>query len=597
MGACLQLARLFEPMTPKRPNNDDHETGKLSWWQKKSRFFRRTIVLLVIITLGMAGWRLLRLGKDLQCERFMRIAATYKQNGNNEDAKLALLTAIRFWPDSSELLRRLAQLCDASDLKLQASQLYGSIWRKRELNIEDTRHMLVLSIFLNNELRTRYLLEHINIQSGGGLLPFLLKARARIALGDIPKAIADLQDAADKDYKVGLQVRIPEQAQALPPPFATSKDGFKTLAELADEVRDRSALPLYIGLLKACVPWDAQPEWAARLKKHPACDMRMRLLADAILVWRSPSTKPIVVAEILEFAKDKPLGERILASQWLLRENEPEQAASLIKDEEALEKAEAFTVWFEANAASGQSKKLLVAVSQLRETLPYGTWLLRSAQALDMVGKTEASREARLAALEQAKKNPDLCAKLLTESAFAGDRNFLPLFLQAMPNSASSKEKLRDLISSVRKKGDSRLFGTLLSAIDSTPIPFKDAHLRGELEYTNLLLAREIDWNALTKAGQQKPVTPESHFPYLAGLVAMGNPKEALSDLLKFHPNLDARTLEPWQQAILVWILAKNERWPEAFEFAALIPPHGLSTQERALLDRFLTPSPTRAKP
>ena len=569
----------------------------MSWWQRRGRFFRKTIVLLVIVTLGLAAWRLLRSAMDLQCERFIQLATTFKQNGNNEDARLAILTAVRFWPDRLDLLRNLAQLCASSDLKFQASQLYGSIWRKRKLNLEDTRHMLVLSLFLNDQLRTRYLLDHINVQSGGGLLPLLLKTRARVELGDIENAIADLQDAADKDYRIGLQVRIREQAESMPPPFATTHDGFKILEELADEIGDRSALPVYIGLLKACVPWDIQPEWAVRLKKHPACDMRMRLLADAIVVWRSPSAKPTVVSEILNFAKDKPLGDRILAARWLLREKQPAEAASLIGDEETLEEQEAFAVWFEANAASGQSKKLLVAVSQLREKLPYGIWLLRSAQALDLVGKTEASREARLAALEQAKKNPDVCAKLLTESAFEGDRDFLPLYLQAMPNNTSSREKLRDLISSVRNKGDSQLFGSLLSAIDSTPIPFKDSHLRSELEYTNLLIGREMDWTALKETAQQKPITPETHFPYLAGLVASGNPKQALNDLLQFHPNLDARSLEPWQQAILVWILTKNERRPEALEFAALIPAHGLTTQERTLLDRFLktanTPSPT----
>jgi hypothetical protein len=449
-----------------------------------------------------------------------------------------------------------------------------------------------LAIKLNEPLTTRYLFDHLQVQSGGGLLPLLLKARARIESGDWVKALADLRDASDKNYKVGLKVGIREQMGLLPAPFATTGDGKDILDELSEKIGDRSALPIYLGLLRSCVPLESQTEWANRLKKHPACDMRMRLLADGILARRSPATKPALVAEVLAFAQERPLPDRILAAQWLVREQEPAQASSLISEDEAFEDTGAFPIWFEANAACGQTNGLLGAMSRLREKMPYGIWLFRSAQVLELSGKTESSWEAKLAAFEQGKKNPATFTQLLHLAATAGDKETLPLYLQATAKDTSRNEKLRNLVIEVRKSRDTKLLADVLFAVNTAILPASDPALRSVFEYTNLLLGREVDWNELKKAAQQKPTTPERFFPYLAGLVASGNAKEALQELIKKQPELDARAIEPWQQSILVWIFAKNERQEEAREFAALIPPHGLSTQEQALLDQFLQAGP-----
>ena len=140
----------------------------------------------------------------------------------------------------------------------------------------------------------------------------------------------------------------------------------------------------------------------------------------------------------------------------------------------------------------------------------------------------------------------------------------------------------------VRKSRDTKLLADVLFAVNTAILPSSDPGLRSELEYTNLLLGREVDWAELNRPAQQKSTATGLLFPYLAGLVASGKAKEALHELNKKHPELNARPLEPWQQAILVWIFAKNGLQKEACKLTALIPPQGLSTQEQALLEQFL---------
>lgn len=595
MGAGLRLHRALRKMkTRSTAIQRRQEKLFLPWWNRNKHFLKKIFFLLILVAFGTVGWRLVRMGLNAQCESLIKTAITFRVSGNNEDAKLALQTAVRLQPDGPpELLRNLAELCAASDLEIPALKIYRSLWRAKKLTFGDARRMSNLAVKLNEPLTIRYLFDYLQVKSGGSLLPLLLKARARMESGDWVKALADLQDASNKDYKVGLQVGIREQLHSLPAPFATTNNGKDILDELSEKIGDRSALPIYLGLLKACVPLESQTEWAYRLKKHPACDMRMRLLADSILARRSPATKPALAAEVLALAQDKPLPDRILAAQWLLREQEPAQASLLITEEEAFEDTHAFPVWFEANAACGQSNRLLGAVSRLREKMPYAIWLFRSAQALELSGKTDSSREAKLAAFEQGKKNPATFTQLLQLSALAGDKETLPLYLQATAKDTSRNEKLRNLVVEVRKSRDTNLLADVLFAINTAILPSSDPSLRSELEYTNLLLGREVNWNELKKAAQQKPATPERLFPYLAGLVASGNAKEALQQLIKKQPELDARSLEPWQQAIMVWIFAKNERREEAREFATLIPPHGLSIQEQALLENFLQTAAT----
>jgi hypothetical protein len=251
--------------------------------------------------------------------------------------------------------------------------------------------------------------------------------------------------------------------------------------------------------------------------------------------------------------------------------------------------SQAFPIWFDAHAETKQVEKLQSALQAVQNKMPESMWLFRSSLVMELAGQKEEAEAERFSALKNAKKNQTLLNQLAIQSAMAGDKETLAGCLkEAAKNKAHASEMLRAIISAVRESRNIRRLADVLLVAASNPTLSSDPAIRSELEYSNILLARKLDRDELKKLAKNNRASPECLFSYLAGLVASGNAEEALAELKKAKPDLDARSLASWQQAILVWIFTKNARNEEALEFAALIPPQALSFQEQAVLDRFL---------
>jgi hypothetical protein len=578
-------------MSRQNPTPPPPEPESSTWWQARSGFFKKTTLLLAILIFGTVLWTTVRLGLNHQSEKLLEMALAYQASGRNDDAKLALETASRLVQSngSVDFLGRLGRNCASIGLSQEARVVYRMLLRKRNLDFITGQEMLALSIRLKEPVTTRHIYNFLQVRAGSDFLPLLFLAEARVSLGDDDTALEDLKKAGRPDSNTGLVVGIREQTQKKALPFANAANVRDTLESLSRKFGDRSAFPIYLGLKKACVPFESQPEYALRLKQHPACDMEMRLFANAILLRRKPASKQAIMAEILEGCRHATIQDRILAANWLMKEQEPDLAASLITDKEAVLASQAFPIWFDAHAETKQVEKLQSALQAVQNKMPESMWLFRSSLVMELAGQKEEAEAERFSALKNAKKNQTLLNQLAIQSAMAGDKETLAGCLkEAAKNKAHASEMLRAIISAVRESRNLRRLADVLLVAASNPTLSSDPAIRSELEYSNILLARKVDRDELKKLAKNNRASPECLFSYLAGLVASGNAEEALAELKKAKPDLDARSLASWQQAILVWIFTKNARNEEALEFAALIPPQALSFQEQAVLDRFL---------
>lgn len=581
-----------DAMSRQNPTPPPPEPESSTWWQTRSGFFKKTIVLLAILIFGTALWTAVRMGLNYQSEKLLDMALAYQAKGRIDDAKLALETATRLVQSngSVDFLGRLARNCASLGLSQQARVVYRILLSKRNLDFITGQEMLALTVSLKEPVTTRHIFNFLHVRAGSDFLPLLFLAEARVSLGDDDTALEDLKKAGRPDSNTGLVVGIREQTSKKALPFATAANVRDTLESLSRKFGDRSAFPIYLGLKKACVPFESQPEYALRLKQHPACDMEMRLFANAILLRRNPASKQAIMAEILDACRLATIQDRILAANWLMKEQEPDLAASLITENEAMLESQAFPIWFDAHTETKQVEKLQRALQAVQNKMPETMWVYRNSVVMELSGQKEEAQAARFSALKNAKKNQTLLKQLAIQAAMAGDRETLTRCLQeASKSKANASEMLSGIFSAVRESRNTKRLADFLFVAVSNPALSSDPAIRSQLEYSNILLGKKVSKEELKKLAKQNRNTPECLFSYLAGLVASGNSEEALVELKKAKPDLDARSLEAWQQAILVWIFTKNARSEEALEFAALIPPQALSFQEQAVLDSFLT--------
>ena len=133
-------------------------------------------------------------------------------------------------------------------------------------------------------------------------------------------------------------------------------------------------------------------EWTEKLRSHPHVNIHQRIYADSLSIFKKPDAKPAIVAQLVEFAKNRSITDRAAAAEWLSKNGAPAEALSILPLEEALKRADTFLVWLDTNALLRNFSPCLDALARPENPLPPVRSKLFRALALKQLGRAPSLR-------------------------------------------------------------------------------------------------------------------------------------------------------------------------------------------------------------
>jgi tetratricopeptide (TPR) repeat protein len=344
---------------------------------------------------------------------------------------------------------------------------------------------------------------------------------------------------------------------------------------------------LVVGLLSGVVPAGEIPVWLAKLRVHPKATSQSLVIADAIEVDRDPSAKPRLVAAMIERVYGKSLADRVLVARWLLRHGEAAQIEKILPLDQARTQPEAFALWIEGHAATGQWQEILAAIEANPVSLPAEARRLLRGQALKKTGHHAEAREEYRQLIADCGNDPSRLIPVLAGIQSDGeDEIFREGALPLLSGEESAQAVWQYLAASIQQRGDAKTLRDFLKfAAEAGPLA-TDSVLLDDMAYWDLVLGRPVDFAAIEQRAANFQDTPAFRFTAALSQLREGRKAQALGtfDLQK----LRVRDLDPRHQLILACILAANGQTEKAARVRAVLEVSPLTKQERALLAEYV---------
>ena len=563
--------------------------------------------LLILVVLCVAAyasyWAYGKL-KGRQSRHLTKMATEYLQKNKVAEAEMSLQTAVRLKPNNAEALRVLARLQGATGKGPQSLETWQKLAASGGITLDDlAQYSMAASREGDQALAER--LANAAAAGGNTVFKHVLRANLLLSKNDIPGAEAEFRQAVEVDTTGNSRAML---ARFL----LTRRLNAETAPEIREMLRELSKRPDAVGLealtaaiTRGLVPPAELPVWISALRQHPKSTAQALLLADAADIQLQPETKPTVVAKMLERMKGASLEDRARGLQFLLRMEEPAQAASLLTRDEALKNRETLSLWLDAQSLTKNWPAVLDALSQPNLPLARHLTKLYRGRALLMSGKEAEGRAAFAEALQETEGSKAEFLETLAYLNLVGEDQLFDQGLQrALSDPETAKESFLRILPSVASRRDAaRTRRAYEMAAAASPELANDLTLQNDMAYLDLLLGLPVDIKKTAFLSEANPRDFSFRATHALALLKAGKNKEALSLLENCEPDIHVASLPPHQKAIVAIALAANGRRNEALGTASLLPPQQLSMQEFELVRSYLaqletaaTPTPTTPK-
>ena len=485
--------------------------------------------LLILVVLCVAAyasyWAYGKL-KGRQSRHLTKMATEYLQKNKVAEAEMSLQTAVRLKPNNAEALRVLARLQGATGKGPQSLETWQKLAASGGITLDDlAQYSMAASREGDQALAER--LANAAAAGGNTVFKHVLRANFLLSKNDIPGAEAEFRQAVEVDTTGNSRAML---ARFL----LTRRLNAETAPEIREMLRELSKRPDAVGLealtaaiTRGLVPPAELPVWISALRQHPKSTAQALLLADAADIQLQPETKPTVVAKMLERMKGASLEDRARGLQFLLRMEEPAQAASLLTRDEALKNRETLSLWLDAQSLTKNWPAVLDALSQPNLPLARHLTKLYRGRALLMSGKEAEGRAAFAEALQETEGSKAEFLETLAYLNLVGEDQLFDQGLQrALSDPETAKESFLRILPSVASRRDAaRTRRAYEMAAAASPELANDLTLQNDMAYLDLLLGLPVDINKTAFLSEANP----RDFSFRAThALALLNPKPAI---------------------------------------------------------------------
>lgn len=525
----------------------------------------------------------------------VQMAQGYLKEGKATEARMCLETALRLQPAQASALQTLARLQTQTGEAAAALQTWQKLAETGKITLPDLSIYASLAITQGDRALAERLANAV-AAGGGGALSHRLKAELLLKQDNVAGAEEELRKAvaadATMDSKAALMNFLLERRWNA----ETSPEIQSLIGEMIDREDTLGLQALLTAISRGFVPADQLPARVEALRRHPAASERGRLVADSLAVRLNPSIKPSVVQNLVARNQNAPLEERTLALAWLLENAAPAEGVHLITREEALTNARSFLVWIDALSAAGDRGRVLEILDA--ENLPVSktTRRLFRGRTLAFSGRQpEADAEFQSAFDESRVQGGDVFLETLSYLNLAGRQD---LFEEgaaiALEDPSKAVSSFRRLLPSVMTARDASRTRRIYAIAARSPALSQDLTLQNDISFLDLLLGNPVDPREIAFRSEANPRDFSLRATHALAQLKAGRAKDALQTLEDCEPDVHVATLPPHHKAIVACALAANGKRQEALSIMGTVPPTGLSVQEVAFVQSFLTePSPT----
>ena len=449
--ARQRALKTYKLKTPKMPDLDPPHRPLLR------RLLLPLLILVVLCAAAYASYWAYGKLKGRQSRHLTKMATEYLQKNKVAEAEMSLETAVRLKPNNAEALRVLARLQGAMGKGAQSLETWQKLAASGGITLDDlAQYSMAASREGDQALAER--LANAAATGGNTVLKHVLRGNLLLSKNDIPGAEAEFRQAVEVDTTGNSRAML---ARFL----LTRRLNTETAPEIREMLREISKRPDAAGLealstaiTRGLVLPAELPVWVSALRLHPKSTAQALLLADATDIQLQPETKPAVLAKMLERMQGASLEDRARGLQFLLRMEEPAQAASLLTRDEALKKRETLSLWLDVQSLTKNWPAVLDALSQPNLPLAGHLTKLYRGRALVMSGKEVEGRAAFAEALQETAGSKAEFLETLAYLNLAGEDQLFDQGLQrALSNPETAKESFLRILPSVAARRDSAL--------------------------------------------------------------------------------------------------------------------------------------------
>jgi len=557
---------------------------------KNWRFWAALILAPII---GFAAWRGGVTTYDVilkwRSERLATEARRLADSGKSAEARQAAEKSLEYYPANPDALRLLAKFQIASGEDLAAMDSFKTLSATLAFSSEDAENYARLAGGLKKWDIAESLLKALRAGPKSVETP-ILESDLAMMRGEIPRAEACLREAVGIDSTPKSRTLLADFLIANRLDLQTTPEVFEILVQTYRLQTPAGAQFLATALKKNLAPPAESPKWIQELRAHPNRSAQMLLIADTAEIRRDPAAKSRVAEDISTRLKSAPLEDRKAGMFWLLENGEPERAADLLQQSEAVADAELFNAWLDALAGANRSAEVLAALDAPN---PMKDWrkALQRGRAQRLSGRSAPAEAAYNQAMTLAQEDPQSALELVAFFGKAGERSFFENSLSRLlldeKQAAQAFKKLLPIVRGWRDTPGLRKFSEILVA---TPGLSEEQHaqVHNEMDYCDMVLGRKVDPDHTLSYTKSRAGDMRYQITHALALLRSGKSDLAVDELVitKAPPD-DPFLLARHKAAQAMALAASGDRERAQLHFQSLSGKF-LSPQEIALVRSFL---------
>ena len=569
------------------PHDDDdlmwEEEQRASEARRRRWKFVGVVLALWVVVFWILGYYGVQKWRSRQARQLALSAAEIASQGLWREAELRAITALQMRPDEPQVLRAAARVFDFMG-NPQALGLYEKLVARPEASPEERKRYVEAAIRFGEigvARREAAALE----QAGDPGFVRLVKARELLARGDAVGAEAELRGVqpesgarAQADLQLAglLAARGTDEARA---------EALKIFRASAAQTDNTGLEALASALAAGVVPHDESADWAQRLLDHPLGNDRTFLISQTARLQSDPASREAVVKVVMARFAGTPVERKAAAALWLNERNEFSRSLELLPQSEAVTNRGAFVLRLDALSGTGNWNAVDEALNDRAMPLEGALADLFRARAARMNGRSGTAAQEYKKAAERALLDPRETA---TAAAFLEQDGQTDVWLDTMraglhnPSTASAARE--GLLATAKNLRDAAKLSRACKIL-AAEMPQDEGAQNLALYYR--LVLREP--GLLETARQRSAERPDdfSRKAILAfALLQDGREVEAV----RTFDGLEVRSdnITPQEKAVVVSVLAANNRMDQAEAMAMTLDRATLTVQENEMVNGYM---------
>jgi tetratricopeptide (TPR) repeat protein len=544
------------------------------------------IVLAALMAAGAiyGGYKLLR---DFRAQQMASGARDYLAQGKVREALLRAQSALTLTPEGPEAWRSMAAVMDAIGNPL-ALGCYEKIVSLGAATPEDRQNYLQAALKLGQTAAAQQQAAELE-KSGDAGFARLVAAQEMMKRGNLAAAESALREIPGESAVSRSSKLLLAQLLAAQQGGEDKSEALALVQELSTGEDATAANALAFALTSGILPPTDQEEWLRRLENHPGADDRAFLVAKSARIATNASIRDSSVAEVMERFSPLPVERKTVAVVWLNQLGRYDDSLRLISSQEAAGSPDAYVAWLDTLAGKGDWARVESALSGDRVPLRGASLDMFRARAARMLGKDGAARQFyRQAANNSLKADPREIAAVMS---FLESEGQLPVlresFLLALAEPATADAAKQALFAIEKQSRNAEKMREIAVRIrDALP---DDSEARSAAVYYDLVLGGRGLTDEAWRMREAEPENFACRAVHALALLEEGFPDKAV----RVFDGLSVRSdrITPEQKAILVCVLAANNRMDQAQAMASTLDPAALTLQEVELIARYFGPN------